>query len=521
MGSNFFDFHEKVAAGKTRKTPASDEGAMTVAQLTGVIERSIRAGVPASVRVQGEASNLNHHRASGHLYFTLKDASACIDCVMFKSDMARVKFQPADGMQLLVIGRVSVYAQRGRYQLYVSTLHPLGAGALEIAFRQMRAKLEKEGLFSRERKKPIPAYPARIVLITSRQTAALQDMLKVLRRFSWIRLFVYHVPVQGEGCAEKIAAAIRHVAAKHASIGGADVILLGRGGGSLEDLWGFNEEVVARAMAECPIPIVSGIGHEVDTSIADLVADHHAHTPTEAAQVVTAQWRVARDAVAMSSRRLSRAMRGVAQAAATRLTGIERHEVFRRPMDIVNTRRQRIDDRELSLTASINERLHTLHRRLGDAEARLEAHRPSAVVARMRQHLALRERNLFEAITGTLRGCHDRLANLRAMLRERHPRHAAKLESTRVAGLALRLRRAMEHEIARRHARIDALASHLNAVGPEQVLRRGYSMTMRKKDGTVIRHAAQIKPGERLLTRLADGRIESIADDPSQPPLFE
>src|SRR5438874_1736962 len=232
---------------------------MTVSQVTAIIERAIKTGVPSSVLVKGEVSNLNFHRGSGHLYFTLKDPNACIDCVMFKSEAQLLKFKPADGIELLASGRIGVYAQRGRYQLYVTSLNPIGQGALELAFQQLRAKLEAEGLFAAERKKPLPRFPMNIVLVTSRQTAALQDMLKVLGRYTFLRVSVYHVPVQGDGACGEIAQALKMLNREAAKGRAADVILVARGGGSLEELWQFNEEIVARAIAASSIPIVTGI----------------------------------------------------------------------------------------------------------------------------------------------------------------------------------------------------------------------------------------------------------------------
>ncbi|MGH7214881.1 MAG: exodeoxyribonuclease VII large subunit, partial [Tepidisphaeraceae bacterium] len=292
MTTSFFDFREQVTGRKSVPAPsrsgAVPPDALTVSQLTARIDNVLRNGFPQSLVVRGEISNFNHNRASGHCYFTLKEGSvACVDCVMYRSQAASLRFTPSDGLEMLAHGTLKVYAPRGRYQLVVNRLQPLGQGALELAFQQLKAKLEAEGLFAEERKKPIPRYPLRVALITSRDGAALQDMLKVMRRFPWLRLMLYHVPVQGDGCGAKIATAIDHLSAFHEQVGGVDVVLLGRGGGSLEDLWGFNEEAVARAVARSRLPVVTGVGHEVDVSIADLVADHHAHTPTEAAQVIT------------------------------------------------------------------------------------------------------------------------------------------------------------------------------------------------------------------------------------------
>jgi len=227
--TNFFDFKQSTTrrggtapASRTRPplqgpsgqqsptTPLGPRGVepMSVSQLTHLIDEILKTVLPPVVLVRGEVSNVKPHAASGHLYFTLKDAEACIDCVMWRSDAARLKFDVADGLELLADGHVAVYPQRGRYQLYVETLQPLGQGALELAFKQLRGKLEREGLFLPERKKPLPDFPTRIIIVTGTQTAALQDVLKVLRRFPWLKLFVYHVPVQGDGAGERIAQAL-------------------------------------------------------------------------------------------------------------------------------------------------------------------------------------------------------------------------------------------------------------------------------------------------------------------------
>src|SRR5687768_6675120 len=380
---DFFSFHEQVTTKRTREvtTPpvpapakgtAKPEDILTVSQLTATIEQALLDCLPPSLTVKGEVSNYKHHGSSGHHYFTLKDPAACVDCLMWRSDAARLKFEPRDGLELVATGNVGVRAERGKYQLYVTRLEPHGQGALELAFRQLCAKLEAEGLFAPERKKPVPAYPQNIVLVTSKETAAYQDMLKVLRRHSWLRLMLAHVPVQGDGAAEKIAAAIKAVNRCAESLGGVDVILLGRGGGSLEDLWAFNEEVVARAMATSGIPIITGIGHEIDVSVADLVADYHAHTPTEAAQVVVANWRGAREALSVGADRLQREVRDLLQRARERLTHVERHEVFRRPLHRIEQLRQRLDDRQRALALAVAGRLRGTKAHLHEAQVRLD-----------------------------------------------------------------------------------------------------------------------------------------------------
>jgi exodeoxyribonuclease VII large subunit len=472
--SNFFDFRENLL--RKPESPSS-KPAITVTQLTADIERALKTGLPATISVRGELSNYNVHRTSGHHYFSLKDEGACVDGVMFRSDAARLKFMPTDGMEVVITGRIAVYAQRGRYQLYASAIQPLGKGALEIAFQQMRAKLESEGLFAAERKRPIPTYPLRIVLLTSTSTAALQDMLKVLRRFAFLQLAIYHVPVQGEGAGDRIADAIRHVNLVRgtAQPQAADVIVVARGGGSLEDLWAFNEEAVARAIAASALPVITGIGHEVDVSIADLVADYHAHTPTEAAQIVTRKWRGAADAVRLASQRLARATRLTVTDAKSRLTGIARHEFFRRPTDRVNALRQRLDDIERQLAIALQRRAHRSGRKLDSLSQRLQAVSPQHTIALRRTRLTFAQSQLDRAV----------LANVR--------RHVSK---------------------------IDVIDGRLTALSPDGVLKRGYTMTTRLMDGTIVRSANDLKPGERILTRFSDGQTQSVVEDSKQLRLF-
>jgi exodeoxyribonuclease VII large subunit len=293
----------------------------------------------------------------------------------------------------------------------------------------------------------------RIVLLTSRATAALQDILKVLRRFPWLRLMVYHVPVQGEGSAAKIAEAIDHLSGRAADIGGVDVILLARGGGSLEDLWSFNEEIVARAIAASRIPIITGIGHEVDCSISDLVADYHAHTPTEAAQVLSQNWKRAEDSLAQVEMRARQLVRQMSADYRNRLDAIYRHEFFRRPMDRIQLFRQLLDDRQKAINLA-------LRARLGRYQDRLMALGPRLPAA-ARSYLQIRS------------------------------------------------------------ARMEALDRQLEALSPQAVLSRGYTITTLKKTGEILRDSTIAKAGDRLLTRFADGQTESIVQDSRQMALFE
>jgi exodeoxyribonuclease VII large subunit len=484
----FFDVHEKLNTPQ-RDLP-KDPATLSVTQITALIDKTLKTNLPPAVLVRGELSNINLHRASGHFYFTLKDASACLDCVMFKDAAAKMKFKPADGMEMLAAGRIGVYAQRGKYQLYTNSLTPLGQGALELAFQQLKSKLEREGLFDPLRKRPIPKYPLNIVLLTSRATAALQDMLKVLRRFAHLRISIYHVPVQGDGSAEKIAAALDHLS--KCDDFPCDVILLARGGGSLEDLWEFNEEIVARAIVRSRIPVITGIGHEVDVSIADLVADYHAHTPTEAARIVTAFWNEALDTVDSHSIRLRRAAGASLADCQQRLTSIERHELFRRPMDIVDSRRQRVDDLQRSLRIATSDRVRLLQRDIAKFAARLEAHQPTRVLSRKRDAVRAIEQRLSVAFAARMRRATDRIYQYDSRLQDKHPRHIVRLAQQRVT----------------------SLESLLNAYNPINVLKRGYSITTVKKTGQVIRSSKNFEGGEVILTRLPDGTIESVIEHP-------
>lgn len=491
---DFFAFQQKLS----QKPDAPAPRPLTVAQFTAQVERILKQGLPGSVAVRGEVSNLKLHAPSGHLYFTLKDTSACVDCVMYRSDAERLRFKVEDGMDLVATGRVGVFAARGRYQLVIHRLDPVGRGALELALQQLREKLQREGLFEPARKKPIPPYPTRIAIVTSLQTAALQDMLKVLADFRHQRKLVYHVPVQGQGAAAQIAGALRDLSTRAADLGGIDVILLGRGGGSLEDLWPFNEEEVVRAVAASKIPIVTGVGHEIDTSLADLAADYHAHTPTEAARIITANWRSVPERLGLLDLRLRREVRNRLLVQRQRIERAAAHELFRRPMDLVNLRRQRLDDRQRALVAAMEQRLARAGARLAALALRLEQNRPALLILRMRQ----------------------RLGQLFSRLQEHSPRHQVRLSRARLAGMSQQLDRAARQAISRRATALEALGRHLRAIGPEQVLQRGYSITSRKKGG-VIRSAGEVKSGDRLVTRFADGSVESTAQNPGQMELFE
>jgi len=313
----------------------------SVSEYAGHVKTALRRHLPEAISVRGEVADWNVNRRSGHHYFSLKDQNAKLDGIVYGSRARGLDFVPTTGDEVVVDGSASFYAPFGKLSLIVESVRPAGAGALEAAFQRLKAKLLAEGLFNDERKRPVPSYPTRIAIVTSAGAAGYQDVRKVFRAYPHLTLMLYNVAVQGDAAAREVAAAMSHLGQRHGDVGGVDVVLLVRGGGSREDLWAFNEEAVARAVADCPLPVVTGLGHETDTHLADLAADLHAHTPTQAAQLVAASWRNAADRVDQLAIVLRRGMRDAYRDARDDLRQISRHEVFRRPLDLVERRRAR------------------------------------------------------------------------------------------------------------------------------------------------------------------------------------
>jgi exodeoxyribonuclease VII large subunit len=328
--------------------------------------------------VAGEASNVKYHQ-SGHVYFNLKDPGASLRCVLFRGLAARLKFRIEDGASLVLFGRVSVYESTGTYELIVERAEPKGVGALQLAFEQMKAKLEKEGLFDPARKRPLPFLPAAVGIVTSPTGAALRDVLTVIdRRFPRARLVIYPCRVQGEGAAAEVVEAIRAANAR-AEV---EVLIVGRGGGSAEDLWTFNEEAVARAIAASALPVVSAVGHEVDITIADLVADRRALTPSEAAELVLPKLSDVEDGLASLRQRLRTALRGDLDVLWERVKALGATRVLRDPMDRIRQAEQRLDDVASRLPLVLQGKLAVARARLTGLAGRLEGLSPLRVLAR-------------------------------------------------------------------------------------------------------------------------------------------
>jgi len=407
--------------------------------------------------VSGEVSGLKL-AASGHAYFNLKDSASQIRCAIWKGSMRLLRFKPQEGMAVLARGRIDVYEPRGEYQFIIEALEPQGQGALQLAFEQLKVRLEAEGLFAAARKRPMPRFPRRIAIVTSPTGAVIQDMIHVLtRRFPGLHIRLYPALVQGPGSVEAIVEGIQFFAQS----AWGDLLIVGRGGGSLEDLWSFNEELVARAIAASPIPVISAIGHETDFTIADFVADLRAPTPSAAAELAVRDAAALIESLAAHSARLERA----ARFSALRFS-------------------QRFDDSQFRLRESARARLERLRRLIEAHSSLIQRSEPRLRLAQIRQRHA---------------AAHSRLVpTLQRALFQRQ---------SRLASLAQSLEPALAQSLAGARARHSRLHASLLQLSPLAVLERGYSI-VQAADGSILRDAAATAPKANLSVRLHKGSLK-------------
>lgn len=388
----------------------------TVSELTAKL-RDLLAKNFTDILVQGEISNCREAQ-SGHLYLTLKDERAQIRCVCFKAQLRALKFRPEDGLQVIVRGSISVYEQRGEYQIYVESMEPVGRGALQLAFEQLKKRLEAEGLFDAARKRPLPLLPSRIGVITSPRGAAVRDIVRILtRRFHNVHLTVFPVRVQGEGSAAEIVTAIKYFNSKKL----ADVLILARGGGSMEDLWSFNEEIVARAIATSEIPVISGVGHETDFTIADFVADMRASTPSAAAELVVQTRREFDKHISDLRETLAGLIRYRLLESSRRVHELSARRGFRRPLDLLRQQRQRADEMTSRLALGLQARLEQSRKRFNVAHLRIASFDFRVKISAFRLRLEKRTNELGVRTERLLRANRDRLEKLTLQLQERSP----------------------------------------------------------------------------------------------------
>ncbi|MBI1918450.1 MAG: exodeoxyribonuclease VII large subunit [Planctomycetes bacterium] len=358
--------------------PPDDIEPLTISALTRDIKTMLEVNYPQGVWVTGEVSNLARP-SSGHLYLKLKDAESQLNTVIYRGVALRLRFDLQDGMEVIAKGRLIVYVPRGEYQLQVEEIQPKGIGPLELAFRQLKEKLSIKGYFEPRRKKTLPRFPSRVVLVTSPTGAAVRDMLEVLnRRWPALEVWVCPVPVQGDGAAAKIAEAITTLN----TLSGIDVLIVGRGGGSLEDLWPFNEEVVADAIHASRIPVVSGVGHETDLTIADLVADVRALTPSEAAERVVPNRMEVLEWLDGCGGRMRTLLKKALEVACTRLAELAKRRCFRQPLGRIREEEQRLDDWAGRLQRAGRTRMEQARQRLEALAARLDSLSPLNVLGR-------------------------------------------------------------------------------------------------------------------------------------------
>lgn len=422
------------------------------------LARDLLEGSFPNVLVEGEIGNLSRP-ASGHLYFTLKDARAQVRCALFRPKNQWLKFTPREGLRVLGRGRLTLYEARGDYQLVLDTLEEAGEGALRRAFEELKVRLQAEGLFELARKRPMPAFVRRLAVLTSPTGAVVRDIISVLRRrFPLVEVELLAVPVQGEGAAAQIRTMLQAADAS----GRYDVLLLARGGGSLEDLWAFNDEALARAIAACTTPVVSAVGHETDVSLSDFAADLRAPTPSAAAELLVPD----------------------AHHLGTRLTVLQRQLAG----GLANALRQRMQ-------------------RVDRAFLRLQAQRPQARLAALGDRARQARQRLAQAMQRRLERERAALRHADATLRAQHPQRTLQRLQERLQELGMRPQALIAQRLQREALHLRGLARSLHAISPLATVARGYSI-LQQPDGRVVRSVADTAPGDRLKARLQDGQLD-------------
>ncbi len=426
----------------------------TVSQLTRRVKGLLETGI-GSVWVAGEISNWRP-AASGHAYFTLKDKDSQIDAVMFRGALGKLKFVPESGLEVIAHGLVTVYEKRGNYQIVLDDMQPRGLGALQLAFERLKRKLEAEGLFDARHKKPLPLLPRTVGVVTSPTGAAIRDILNVLhRRFAGVRVVLYPARVQGDEAAPEIAEGIRALD-RH----GVDVMIVGRGGGSLEDLWPFNEEAVVRAVFEARTPVISAVGHEIDFTLTDFVADLRAPTPSAAAELVVRERESLLEKVGLMRQRLASALAQRLTQARHRVNVASASFVFKRPEELIRQRRQRCDELRMQLESALGEQARSRRTRL------------------------------------------ERASHALALL---SPENRVRQAKERRSMLQWRLLQGMHALLDRRRAALLPAMARLDALSPLAILGRGYALAWKLPERTLVRSGAGLAVNDALYLRFGEG----------------
>lgn len=521
MSSSEPSFSFSCTTSETTKPLRHEPEILTVSALTARVSAAIEIHLPPSVHVVGELSNFKRH-SSGHLYFTLKDDRSELACVMWRSDATRMKFQPTDGLEVIATGNVAVFERAGKYQLYTRRLEPRGVGALEFAFRQLHEKLAKEGLFDPERKKPIPRFPQRIAVVTSPTGAAVRDIIRTIRRrFPCVDLCICPVRVQGESAAREIADAIRRLNKHSETMGGVDCMIVGRGGGSLEDLWAFNEEIVARAIFNSTIPVISAVGHEVDVTIADLVADLRAATPTAAAELAVP---VREELIEYLIRQRLHLRVMTTQRIRwhyEKLARIADRPALRDPRVWIQRRNQIIDALSARLSSVTWRACRQAGESLRQCERLIVRIAPAATIRQARLRLDLAGKRLRRAAMRRLDRSNRRITQTWRRIIVKSPAHRIDRLRDRIETIERTMGRNLMRQQARRLDHVDQIEKRLRASSHETVLGRGFSITLRKKDKSIIRTKNAVHDHDVIITETAGGDFESRVINREQKELFE
>lgn len=437
----------------------------SVSELNHFVQKTLEEKF-SDIWVEGEISNYRGASGSGHCYFCLKDANAQVDIVAFRGVMNALRFKLEEGLKVLICGKVTLYPQRGRFQIVANTIEPKGAGALQLAFEQLKKKLEAEGLFSSDRKKLIPALPQKIGIVTSPTGAAIKDILTVIdRRFANVEILIYPVKVQGEGAKEEIAEAIRYLNENHSNL---DVLLVGRGGGSIEDLWAFNEEIVARAIAASKIPVISCVGHEIDFTIADFVADLRAPTPSAAAELVVKNKAELLTTLNANYSRLQQNMQSALNFISEQLKGISRCAVFARPQEIFEEKMQMTDDFFDRLNRALQDQMADQKNQLALLQSKIALLSPESLLEERRKFIKSQMERLLNIANQKIQQCRD----------------------------ALRIS-----------------AGQLEALSPLAVLSRGYAIAWSLPDNQLLKSAAQVSRNDLIRVKLQQGEIKAMVEE--------
>ncbi len=440
----------------------SNKKIYTVSQINALVKSVLENSLPPRITIRGEISNFKKHKRSGHCYFSLKDERSSVPCVMWKSNHRKVKFDLENGLEVLATGFIDVYVPHGRYQLMAEKIEPAGTGALQLAFEKMVEKLKEQGLFEDSHKKALPRFPKKICILTSESGAAIEDIRdSIFNRWPVAELLLYSVPVQGEGAAKKIAGAIRDINKRNDELK-IDLLIVSRGGGSMEDLWEFNEEVLARAIFDSDIPVISAVGHEVDVTISDLVADARASTPTKAGVAAVPDKDDVISNLDHMQNRIKNVMLNRLELSESRLDALLASALFKNPLVMIRNREQQIDEIQSAMESELRQLIRSAEVKLNRIYEKIRQIEPHRLLGNRKIQFNRLESNLNNAI--------------KKSITER--KHKTAIEENR-----------------------------LKAMNPKSVLKRGYSITTNKQTGNIVKSFRNVKIDEEIITEIANEKI--------------